>query len=143
VTPLIEWAAAVERSLNPLIVHFSILSGLVLAGVALSFFALARAKAAGRAADERLEILRQEWGAALDPVRDSLNGLAGQMAEIRRHAAAVPSLPKPGFNLTKRSQALRLHRRGETPERIAAELDIPPQEVDLLLKVHRIVIRDL
>ena len=48
--------------------------------------------------------------------------------------------PKPGLNLSKRSQALRMHRRGEAPEQIAEALELPLQEVDLLLKVHRIVI---
>jgi hypothetical protein len=36
-----------------------------------------------------------------------------------------------------------MHRRGDSPERIAAALDIPLQEVDLLLKVHRIVISNI
>jgi hypothetical protein len=33
-----------------------------------------------------------------------------------------------------------MHRRGESAERIASELEIPPQEVELLIKVHRIVL---
>lgn len=45
---------------------------------------------------------------------------------------------RSGMNLTRRSQALRLHRRGETPEQIAATLMVPTGEVRLLLKVHRL-----
>ena len=32
-----------------------------------------------------------------------------------------------------------MHRRGDPPEQIAATLAVSRQEVDLLLKVHRIV----
>jgi len=45
---------------------------------------------------------------------------------------------RPGMNLSRRSQALRLHRRGETPEQIASSLRVPTSEVRLLLKVHRL-----
>ena len=57
--------------------------------------------------------------------------------EIREQPAisAQQVDPKPALNLTSRSQALRMHRHGEPPERIAAALDVPRQEVDLLLKV--------
>jgi hypothetical protein len=33
-----------------------------------------------------------------------------------------------------------MHRRGEPPAQIAATLEVPVQEVELLIKVHRIVI---
>jgi hypothetical protein len=33
-----------------------------------------------------------------------------------------------------------MSRRGETPGQIAAALELPQGEVDLLLKVHRIVV---
>ena len=41
-----------------------------------------------------------------------------------------------GLNLTKRAQALRMHRRGEPVPTIAAALQSPHNEIDLLLKVH-------
>ena len=47
------------------------------------------------------------------------------------------------MDLTKRSQALRLHRQGEAPDRIAAALELPRQEVELLLKVHHIVLANV
>jgi hypothetical protein len=40
------------------------------------------------------------------------------------------------LNLTKRAQALRMHRRGESVPTIAAALQSPHNEIDLLLKVH-------
>jgi hypothetical protein len=36
-----------------------------------------------------------------------------------------------------------MHRRGEAPQKIAAALEIPRQEVELLLKVHRIVMSNI
>jgi hypothetical protein len=36
-----------------------------------------------------------------------------------------------------------MHRKGEPPDQIARALALPLQEVDLLIKVHRIVIGNL
>lgn len=74
--------------------------------------------------------------------------LAELAAEARDRAdqPAVTVLParlRPGLNLTTRSQALRLHRHGESAENIARVLEVPRQEVDLLLKVHGIVIKGI
>jgi len=142
-TALAEWVRWVESSVNPLVFPFAFLAGLVLAGVGLSFCALARAKSLASAVEERAKAMHEQCGATHQTVRDRLSALAEQVEEVRRQARAVPAAPKPGFNLTKRSQALRMHRRGEPPDQIAAALDIPLQEVDLLLKVHRVVIRNL
>lgn len=77
--------------------------------------------------------------------------LSEQVAQLRRDvlrlteevarpeqppAVAVPTggVP-PSFNLNKRSQALRMHRRGESSDKIAAFLQIPKGEVDLLIKI--------
>jgi hypothetical protein len=50
-------------------------------------------------------------------------------------------MPKDGFslNLTKRAQALRMYRRGETVASIAAALQTPSTEIELLLKVDRLL----
>ncbi len=52
-----------------------------------------------------------------------------------------PTPPRSGMNLNTRGQALRMFRRGQTPEQIAAALSVPASEVELLLKVHRIVVK--
>ena len=54
-----------------------------------------------------------------------------------------PQPPRSGLNLNKRSQALERHRRGETPPEIAAALAIPRNEVELLVKVQRIVLSSM
>lgn len=58
-------------------------------------------------------------------------------------SSAAGSPPMESMNINKRSQVLRLYRRGESPEHIAAVLHLPRTEVDLLLKVHRTVISQL
>jgi hypothetical protein len=62
--------------------------------------------------------------------------------QLRREREEAPqSTPAPAasqaLNLNKRGQVLRMRRRGEKPETIAAALSIPRNEVDLLLKVHQ------
>jgi hypothetical protein len=44
-------------------------------------------------------------------------------------------------NNTLRSKVLKLHRLGQPLDRIAGSLRIPKGEVDLLVKVHKIVMR--
>jgi hypothetical protein len=61
-------------------------------------------------------------------------------AEERAGVLVAPSPPKSGLNLNKRTQVIRLSRRGEQVETIAATLDLPRREVELLLKVHGRVI---
>ena len=130
--------------MNWLIGVLALLSALCLTGAAVSVFALQRAHQLLR------EIERLRLDAPPTPGPDASRDLAdivarrsAQVLELQRTPAAAapdPALPRPGLNLNKRSQALRLHRRGEGASKIAAELQLPIQEVDLLLKVHRIVL---
>jgi hypothetical protein len=79
-------------------------------------------------------------------MRQMMDDLTAQVHEIRVQPTAGPvagTTPRAALNLSKRSQALRLHRRGESPEKIAAALEIPRQELELLLKVHRIVMSNI
>lgn len=46
---------------------------------------------------------------------------------------------RPSLNLTRRTQALRMRRRGESVESIAAALSTPRNEIELLLKVYEMV----
>jgi hypothetical protein len=135
----------IGRTLDPRVIPLAILSGLVLAAVALSFFGLIRAKALILDAEGRRKVGQQQCEAVLESLRESQNSLAAELREIRQQApvAMGPIPPRSGSNLTKRSQAIRMDRRGDPPDRIAAALDIPLQEVDLLLKVHRIVIANI
>ena len=59
--------------------------------------------------------------------------------EERTGVLVPPAAPPSGLNLNKRSQAIRMSRRGEQPEKIAASLNLPRREVELLVKVSRTV----
>jgi hypothetical protein len=45
------------------------------------------------------------------------------------------------LNLSKRTQAIRLSRRGESADKIAAALNLPSREVQLLLKAQQLAAR--
>lgn len=56
-------------------------------------------------------------------------------------AAAAPGATGNSVNNTLRSKVLKMHRLGQSPDRIAGALRVPKGEVDLLVKVHKIVMR--
>ncbi len=70
--------------------------------------------------------------------------LESEIRELKKDLESLPSPSPPapgvGINLNKRTQALRMSRLGEEPEHIAAALQIPRREVDLLVKVQRLLV---
>jgi len=74
---------------------------------------------------------------------DRLDRLESQMATRVESQAAetvyIPVEPRPGVNLERRAHALRLLRRGEDAAHIAAVLGVPVREVELLIRVQRMV----
>jgi len=82
--------------------------------------------------------------------RESLEGRIAQVAEaaekLRLQVAEMerPSrIPAQPLNLTRRGQILRMRRRGEQTETIAAALAVPRNEVDLLIKVHDLALEQV
>jgi hypothetical protein len=76
--------------------------------------------------------------------------LKGQILELEQTSTSIASsLPASGtaaatgnsVNNTLRSKVLKMHRLGQSPDRIAGALRVPKGEVDLLVKVHKIVMR--
>lgn len=98
------------------------------------FFTLKRAMDAWRR-DAAVE--RDRLAEELRTLQSRVSDLEGELAAS---AAAKGSLqPLRGVNITKRTQALRMVRRGETPERIAAALAMSRREVQLLMKVQKLI----
>jgi len=118
---------------------------LAAAALGLSLFVLWRTKAMVLVADARARAAKEECDAADESLQQTVAGLAAQVRELQHLPVwnAAASLPRPGLNVTKRSQVLRMHRRGDTPEQIAALLEVPLQEVHLLVKVHRLIVSNL
>ncbi len=108
-----------------------------LGGALLLFFTLQRELARLRAA---AAAQRRQWEEDRAELKRALQALAQEFEEQRKMAREGPALPRQSMNLSKRSQALRLHRMGEPPERIASALGISRMEVELLLKVHQTVL---
>jgi hypothetical protein len=89
---------------------------------------LARGQAGDNTSTRDLKIQLQELNERL---RD---------AEERAGIPFTPPSPKASLNLNKRTQVLRMSRRGERAENIAASLSLPRREVELLLKIHGLVL---
>jgi hypothetical protein len=79
-----------------------------------------------------LETRLAGWAGRTNDLEETVSGLAA----VRRM-----NIPTNGVNSNQRTQVLRMARRGERADQIAAELRIPKNEVDLLLKVQRAVVR--
>lgn len=115
---------------------------LVVAGMAACLWLFVLLKADLSRGNKRSRKHEEALETALNAVRVSLANLSKRLEQTERQTGLlVPPPPTlSGFNLSKRSQAIRMSRRGETPGQIAAALELPRGEVDLLLKVHRIVV---
>ena len=60
---------------------------------------------------------------------------------MRRKRPAWQLPQGSGLSTTLRSKALKMHRMGQPMDRIAENLRVPKGEVELLVKVHQIVMR--
>jgi hypothetical protein len=84
---------------------------------------------------KKLEAMETDWNAKMEI-------LAERWEELSQVSGLLvpPTPPRSGLNLSKRSQALQMFRRGETPQEISATLSIPRNEVELLVKVHELTL---
>ena len=65
----------------------------------------------------------------------------GERVEEALAQAWTPQIRPAGINYTKRTQALRMNRRGDSAATIAGALAVPRREVELLLKVQKLIQR--
>lgn len=119
----------------------SAVSSAGLAGALALFWTLKRENAAlGR----RILVDREQTVAAVELLRAAMTRMENEFAAARddspQYVPPSPALSSGlSMNLSKRTQALRMHRRGETLEQIASILGIPRREVELLVKVQNAV----
>jgi len=87
----------------------------------------------GRPTDESAEQIRH--------LQARIEAMAANQRVSEEWNTALAAAPAPGtaFQLNRRSQALRQFRRGDSPAKIASSLGMTGGEVELLLKVHKIV----
>jgi len=79
-----------------------------------------------------LESKLANWANRIKSLEDHI-----ELFSQSRHDAS----PRSGIDLNQRTQVMRRAKRGERPEQIAYELGVPKNEVELLVKVHRAVVR--
>ena len=111
----------------------------------LGILSMGQSRRLYRTAHEQAAADLEQLRAANEPLASRLEGLDARIRELESQMASSPAgvTPRPALNLTRRSHALRMHRQGHPPEHIAAVLEIPLQEVHLLLKVHRLIVGKL
>jgi hypothetical protein len=99
--------------------------------------------------EHEIRILKLRSDRRQNVQQSASNELKAQLAELtarvleteERTGVLVPPVPpKSGLNLNKRSQVIRMSRRGEQAEKIAASLNLPQREVELLLKIYSRVV---
>jgi hypothetical protein len=117
------------------ILHPLTLFVLLAAGLALCLYLFISLKQENALLQRRLRDEHASVAAAVESFRSSLLHL--QCAVAEQDGSAPPFAPVPAsLNFNKRSQALRMYRRGEATEKICAALQMPRNEVELLFKVH-------
>lgn len=123
----------------------SLLLSALIAVVALSGFAVAvglHARKDMQATQRRSNRRQQQLEAELGKLRGCVDDLRQRLAECEQQSQQLvpPQAPASGFNLNRRTQAIRLLRRGDLPDQVAKALSVPRQEVQLLQKVQQLLL---
>jgi hypothetical protein len=117
--------------LLPLLPYLLLAAGLC--GVLAMYLTLKREIAAQLKRNRRVEaMLLRLREAAAGPTAPGVEPSFSEMPGFLTPA------PRPGMNLSRRVQALRLLRRGEDLGHIAAALGVPRKEVELVVRVHKL-----
>jgi DNA-binding NarL/FixJ family response regulator len=141
--PVVRLAGSTEYLLHPLLSYILMAVGL---GLCLYLFMTLKVEIRrllpGRVEDQqRVEALES----ALAEARLTVQQLENDLREVERQTGMLvaPAPARSGLNLSKRTQVLRLHRSGESSAAIATSLGLPRGEVDLLIKVHGMVLEQI
>ncbi len=131
--------------MNQWIVLAALITSLALCALVVGFCAFFSAHRASHRARQAAETAREECAGLVSGLQSRIETITAEMHDALRRPAVepLPGVPKSSMNLTKRSQALRLRRQGDSPQQIAEALAIPRQEVDLLIKVHELALNNL
>jgi len=129
-----------EWMLHPLVCYGLLVAGL---GLCLCLFATLKVEIQGllrRSLAQRQQL--QALESALGETRVAVQSLETDLREVENQTGMLvaPAPARSGLNLSKRTQVLRMHRAGQDSAGIAAMLALPRSEVELLIKVHRIVV---
>jgi hypothetical protein len=110
--------------------------GIIGTGLMACLYLWITAKLEIRTVRKALAKIRESADAGMQTLSDGLEEVRNVVKGAPEPSASANAL---SLNLTKRAQALRMHRRGETIASIAAALQAPLNEIELLLKIDRIL----
>lgn len=114
--------------------------GVLAVGLVLSLYLFISVKMENAQLRKKLDAQQLQSQDLFGEFRKTLSNLAQSLQEHEQdEAQELPMRTVQGvsINLTKRSQALRMYRRGDSPEHISSALQMPRNEVELLLKVQK------
>ena len=136
-------AGSPEIMLQPLVIYVLLAAGF---GLCLYLFVSLKAEIRGllrRCLEDRRQAKVLE--SALGDARLAVQALETDLRGVERQTGMLvaPAPARSGLNLSKRTQVLRMHRAGQDSAGIAATLALPRSEVELLIKVHRIVVEQI
>ena len=127
------------------ILHPLLLYAVLAVGMGLCLYLFCSVKMEIRA--DYTERRRQEalYTGQFAQMRESLEQLQSALRESEERTGVLvpPTPPRSGLNLNRRSQALKMYRRGDPPQQIASALGLALTEVELLVKVHQIVLEQV
>jgi hypothetical protein len=98
-------------------------------------------RTAARSSRDRFAL--EERCGRLELSLENLNRAVADLPQGSFGVAPPAGPPRMSMNVNHRAQVLRLARRGERVEQIAAALGLPQREVELLLKVHQATVAAL
>jgi hypothetical protein len=132
-----------EFMLQPLVFYVLLAAGF---GLCLYLFVTLKTEIRGllrRSLQERQQVEALET--ALGDARLAVQSLETDLRAVERQTGMLvaPAPARSGLNLSKRTHVLRMHRAGQDGAGIAAALALPRSEVELLIKVHRIVMEQI
>ncbi|HVW07868.1 MAG TPA: hypothetical protein VHC90_04770 [Bryobacteraceae bacterium] len=133
--------ANMQWLMNP-VNQIAILCGVLGVGMLGSLTLWISLKMDVRAMKKTLEADRETTSGALDELRKALESAADAVKAVPETAPAPAissSLSVQGLDLTNRTKALRMARRGEPVGSIAASLGVAQEEIELLLKLERLL----
>lgn len=135
-----------ERVMNlQWILHPATYYSLTAFGTALGLYLFVTLKLEGRRREIRAANKERELTAAMQQLQGAIEALRFDLrtVEVQTGMLAPPRPPRSGMNIGSRTRAVKMQRHGQTAAQIAAELGLPLKEVELLLKVHQIVVKQL
>lgn len=127
------------------ILHPATYYSLTAAGAVLGLYLFVTLKIEGRRREIRAAQKERQLAAAMEGLQGAIEALRYDLRTVETQTGMLtaPQPPRAGMNIKSRTRAVKMQRHGQTAAQIATELGLPLKEVELLLKVHQIVVKQL